>query len=201
MKTSMEATFVGASMNPNVLRRNPLPEIIFLGRSNVGKSSLINCLVNRKKLARTSSTPGKTRLFFFYEVDQKFLFVDPPGYGYAKVSQSLRGRWMKEMERYLRKAEMLLGVVLIMDIRHAPTAIDRDMALWLAESRIPAIYALNKADKLSRKQRIEALNRISGELDFDGAGEIVPFSSQSKDGRDELWRILNNWMEGDRNGE
>jgi GTP-binding protein len=195
MKSSPEAKFVGSSVKPSVLRRKPLPEIIFLGRSNVGKSSLINCLVNRKKFARTSSTPGKTRLFFFYEVDEKVLFVDPPGYGYAKVSQSIRSRWIREMERYLRKADMLLGVVLIMDIRHAPTAIDRDMAVWLVESRIPTVYALNKVDKLSRKKRMEALTRIESELAFEGAGEAVPFSALTKEGRDSLWDVIGGWLE------
>ena len=195
MKSTFEARFVGSSMNPRVLRRRPLPEVIFLGRSNVGKSSLINCLVNQKKLARTSSTPGKTRLFFFYEVEERFLFVDPPGYGYAKVSQTVRNRWVKEMERYLRKAEMLLGVVLIMDIRHAPTPIDQNMAVWLAENSIPAIYALNKTDKLARSKRIEALDRVSAELNFEGAGEIIPFSATTKEGRKALWNAIEGWKE------
>lgn len=196
MKDSIKAQFVGSSVNPNILRRRPLPEIIFLGRSNVGKSSLINSLVNRKKLARISSTPGKTRMFYFYEIEERLLFVDPPGYGYAKVSQSIRTRWMKEMERYLRKAEMLLGVVLIMDIRHAPTAIDHDMALWLAESHIPTVYVLNKADKLSRRRQIEAFNRIQNRLSFKGAGEVVLFSAQSCEGRGSLWKVIENWEKG-----
>lgn len=194
MKAQLDARFAGSSMNPGVLRRRLLPEIIFLGRSNVGKSSLINCLLGHRKLARTSSTPGKTRFFYFYEVEDRLLFVDPPGYGYAKVARTVRTRWVKEMERYLRKAEMLLGVVLIMDIRHAPTPIDHDMALWLAESRIPAVYALNKADKLSRKKRTETLDRVRGELSFDGAGQIVPFSSLTKEGRIDLWQVLQGWM-------
>ena len=194
MKAQLDARFVGSSMNPGVLRRRPLPEIIFLGRSNVGKSSLINCLLGHKKLARTSSSPGKTRFFYFYEVEDRLLFVDPPGYGYAKVARTVRTRWVKEMERYLRKAEMLLGVVLIMDIRHAPTPIDHDMAQWMAESRIPAVYALNKADKLSRKKRAETLDRVRGELSFDGAGQIVPFSSLTKEGRKDLWQVLQGWM-------
>jgi len=197
MKFTVEARFVGSSMNPRVQRRRPLPEVIFLGRSNVGKSSLINCLVNQKKLARTSTTPGKTRLFFFYEVEERLLFVDPPGYGYAKVSQAVRSRWIKEMERYLRKAEMLLGVVLIMDIRHAPTPIDYDMALWLAESQIPTVYVLNKADKISRKKRAETLARLEGELSFSNAGEIVPFSATTKEGRRQLWKIIETWAQTD----
>ena len=193
MKTISGARLIGSSISPRVLRRRPMPEIIFLGRSNVGKSSLINCLVNKKKLARTSSTPGKTRLFYFYEVEERLLFVDPPGYGYAKVPQSIRTRWIKEMERYLRKAEMLLGVVLIMDIRHAPTAIDYDMALWLAESRIPTVYALNKSDKLSRNKRLDALTRVRIGLSFEGAGEVVSFSSQSREGRQKLWKVIESW--------
>jgi GTP-binding protein len=201
VKTKYEATFIGATMNPQVQRRKPLPEIIFLGRSNVGKSSLINCLVNHKKLARTSSTPGKTRLFFFYEVDHRFLFVDPPGYGYAKVARTIRSRWIKEMERYLRKTEMLLGTVLIMDFRIAPTPIDYEMARWLADSEIPAVYALNKADKLSRKARAEKLRRVAGELNFPGAGPIVPFSAHTKEGRSQLWQVIEGWFEAVHNAE
>lgn len=181
-------------MNPRVLRRKPLPEIIFLGRSNVGKSSLINCLVNHKKLAHTSSTPGKTRLFFFYEIEERLLFVDPPGYGYAKVAQAVRNRWIKEMERYLKKAEMLLGVVLIMDLRHAPTPIDYEMASWLADRGIPAVYALNKADKLSRKRRMEAVRKVVSELNFAGAGEHIIFSTLTKEGRKSLWKVIEGWL-------
>lgn len=194
MTSDHVAHFVGSSMNPRVLRRRPLPEVIFLGRSNVGKSSLINCLVNQRKLAKTSSSPGKTRFFFFYEVDDRMLFIDPPGYGYARTGQAIRNRWVKEMERYLRKADMLLGVVLIMDIRHAPTAIDRDMAFWLAESKIPAVYALNKSDKLSRKKRLEAVTHVRSALDFPERGEILPFSAHSKESRDDLWNVIEGWM-------
>jgi GTP-binding protein len=193
MNARVEARYVGSSMNPLVLRRNPLPEIIFLGRSNVGKSSLINCLLGQKGLARTSSTPGKTRLFFFYEVDEKLLFVDPPGYGYAKVAETVRTRWMKEMERYFRKSDTLMGVVQVMDARHAPTPIDLDMARWLAESQIPTVYALNKSDKLTRSKLAEAMRRAGGELSFPGAGQTIAFSTVNKDGRKELWGVLDKW--------
>jgi GTP-binding protein len=199
MNSRFEARFVGSSMNPLVLRRNPLPEIIFLGRSNVGKSSLINCLLGQKGLARTSSSPGKTRLFFFYEVENRLLFVDPPGYGYAQVAKTVRTRWMKEMERYFRKSERLIGVVLVMDMRHAPTLLDAEMAQWLAESSIPAVYALNKADKLTRSKRSEALLRATGELSFANAGQIFPFSAQSKDGRKEVWSVIESWLEQAKN--
>lgn len=196
MSVPIPAHFVGSSFNPLILRRRPLPEIIFLGRSNVGKSSLINCLLNQKNLARTSSTPGKTRQFFFYEVDDRLLFVDPPGYGYAKVSLSIRTRWVKEMERYFRKSESLLGAVLIMDLRHAPLSIDRDMAIWLAESQIPTVYVLNKADKLPRGKRTTILAQVAGEFNFPGAGKVIPFSIQSREGRQELWRTLQQWSQG-----
>ncbi|MBU0520448.1 ribosome biogenesis GTP-binding protein YihA/YsxC [bacterium] len=182
-------------MNPIGLKRKPLPEIIFLGRSNVGKSSLINCLLNHKKLARTSSTPGKTRLFFFYEIEEKLLFVDPPGFGYAKVSREERARWLQEMERYLREAEMLLGVILIMDVRHAPTSIDYDMAEWLAGQQIRTAYALNKIDKLSRSKLNQSLNRFEAMIDFPNSGIAVPFSAQNKTGRSELWSVIDQWRE------
>lgn len=198
MKSRYQARFIGSSMNPLVLRRSPLPEVIFLGRSNVGKSSVINCLLNQKNLAKTSSTPGKTRFFYFYEVDESLIFVDPPGYGYARTSTAIRSRWVREMERYLRKAEMLLGVVLIMDIRHAPTAVDYEMARWLAESQIPAVYAINKEDKLSRGKRNEVLARLSGELSFPNAGEIISFSATGKNGRRELWRVIERWIDQEK---
>ena len=199
MNPRVEARFVGCSMNPLVLRRNPLPEIIFLGRSNVGKSSLINCLLGQKGLARTSSTPGKTRLFYFYEVEERLLFVDPPGYGYAKVAETVRTRWMKEMERYFRKSDRLIGVVLVMDVRHAPTPLDSEMAQWLAESGIPAVYALNKADKLTRSKQAEALHRASGELSFAHAGPAILFSAQTKEGRKEVWGSIEKWLEKAKN--
>lgn len=180
-------------MNPAELKRNLLPEVLFMGRSNVGKSSLINQIVNQKGLARTSATPGKTQLFYFYEIDAKYLFVDPPGYGYAKVSETVRRRWMSEMERYLRKTELLLGVVLIMDARHAPTPIDLEMAEWLAESHIKFASILNKIDKLGRNQRAETVARVKREFDFEGVGPILPFSAQNGEGRPELWKILKDW--------
>jgi len=194
MKAVISARFVGSSFNPLVLRRRPLPEVIFLGRSNVGKSSLINCLLGQKNLARTSSTPGKTRQFYFYEVEERLLFVDPPGYGYAQVAQTVRTRWVREIERYLRKSESLLGVILIMDMRHAPLPIDHEMAVWLAESRIPTIYALNKADKLSRSKRAAILSRLAGEFAFPGVGEIAPFSALTREGRKEVWQAIERWL-------
>ncbi len=195
MKGVINATFVGGTPNPLVRRHNPLPEVIFLGRSNVGKSSLINCLLNQKKLARTSSTPGKTRQFFFYQVEERLLFVDPPGYGYAQVAQAERTRWIRELDRYLRKAEMLLGVVLVMDMRHAPLPIDLEMAQWLAESKIAAVYALNKSDKLARSKRAEAFSRARRELTFADSGAIIPFSAQTRDGRNEVWQIIDSWLQ------
>lgn len=195
MKGPISATFVGSTANPLIRRRHPLPEVIFLGRSNVGKSSLINCLLNQKKLARTSSTPGKTRQFFFYEVEERLLFVDPPGYGYAQVSQIVRSSWVREIERYLRKADMLSGVVLIMDMRHAPLPIDLEMAKWLAESKIATVYALNKSDKLARSKRAETLARARRDLTFADSGAIVPFSAQTREGRDEVWQIIESWLQ------
>ncbi len=194
MNAPIAAHLVGCSFNPLVLRRRPLPEIIFLGRSNVGKSSLLNCLLNQKNLARTSSTPGKTRLFFFYEVAERLLFVDPPGYGYAKVSEAERSRWVKEMERYFRQSDMLLGVILIMDIRHAPLRIDQEMAQWLAEGQIPTAYVLNKADKLVRSKRAEAIAKTARDFNFPYAGPILPFSAPNREGRKELWEIIEGWV-------
>ncbi|MFH1861913.1 MAG: ribosome biogenesis GTP-binding protein YihA/YsxC [bacterium] len=194
MNPTISAHFIGCSTNPMIPRRLTLPEFIFLGRSNVGKSSLINCLVGQKKFARTSSTPGKTKLFFFYEINEQMLFVDPPGYGYAQVSIAIRNRWIKAMECYLRKSELLAGVILIMDIRHAPTPIDRELADWLAQRQVPTVYILNKADKLSKSKQMQTLARVSAELTYADSKSIIPFSAPQGMGSKELWQVIKSWL-------
>jgi GTP-binding protein len=162
-----------------------LPEIAFAGRSNVGKSSLINKLVNRKKLARVSNTPGRTREINFFTVNGQFTFADLPGYGYARISKEQRATWRPLIEGYLRRNPALKGVVLLLDVRHTPTADDLQMLDFLAELMIPTIVVATKIDKLrsaEREKRIEALALEAGvEID-----QVIPFSAISGAGRDEL---------------
>src|SRR5436190_16064020 len=162
-----------------------LPEIAFAGRSNVGKSSLINKLVNRKKLARVSNTPGRTREINFFAVNGQFAFADLPGYGYARISKEQRATWRPLIEGYLRRNPALKGVVLLLDVRHTPTVDDLQMLDFLAELMTPTIVVATKIDKLrsaEREKRIEALALEAGvEID-----QVIPFSAVSGAGRDEL---------------
>jgi GTP-binding protein len=162
-----------------------LPEIAFAGRSNVGKSSLINKLVNRKKLARVSNTPGRTREINFFAVNGQFALADLPGYGYARISKEQRATWRPLIEGYLRRNPALKGVVLLLDVRHTPTVDDLQMLDFLAELMTPTIVVATKIDKLrsiEREKRIEALALEAGvEID-----QVIPFSAVSGAGRDEL---------------
>ena len=162
-----------------------LPEIAFAGRSNVGKSSLINKLVHRKKLARVSNTPGRTREINFFAVNGQFAFADLPGYGYARISKEQRAAWRPLIEGYLRRNPALKGVVLLLDVRHKPTDDDLQMLDFLAELTTPTIVVATKIDKLrsaERDKRIEALAREAGvEIE-----QVIPFSAMSGAGRDEL---------------
>ncbi len=144
------AEFITSAVRPEQYPRDELPEVAFAGRSNVGKSALINCLVQRKKLVWTSRTPGRTQLINFFKINDSFLFVDLPGYGYAKVSQSLRATWGPMIETYFDSRQNLRGIVQIMDLRHPPTPDDISLWSWLKEKKMRAIPILTKADKLSR---------------------------------------------------
>lgn len=172
------------------LPTDSLPHIAFGGRSNVGKSSLINKLLNRKRLALTSSTPGKTRLLNFYRIDHSLYFVDLPGYGYAKVSQAERRKWRQMIEGYVKSAGALRGVVHIIDARHGPTQLDLEMLAWLHALRMPTILVATKADKLSRnaleREMRLYLNRVR---DF-GVEEIRLFSARTGLGSKELWNRI-----------
>lgn len=167
-----------------------IPEISFLGRSNVGKSSLINKLIGRKNLARTSSTPGKTRGLYFYLLNGKICFVDLPGYGYARVSRTERQRWAPIIEEYLEKRSNLYGCVHLIDCRHEPTEDDRLMADWLRMHSIPRITVATKADKLSRGALLRQLQVIRTELGFFEGEPLLPFSARTGDGRDQLWKAI-----------
>jgi GTP-binding protein len=183
------AEFITSAVRPQQYPAEELPEVAFAGRSNVGKSSLINTLVSRKKLVLTSSTPGKTRLINFFRVNDAFMFVDLPGYGFARVSEEERRKWRPMIEQYLSGRENLKAVVVILDIRRTPNEDDAQLLDWLARREIPSVLVVTKADKLSKTSQVKQLKIIGGALETD-LDELVLFSSKSRQGREELWRIL-----------
>ncbi len=164
-----------------------LPEIAFAGRSNVGKSSLINKLLNRKKLARVSAQPGKTATINFYDIDKTLIFVDLPGYGFAKVSKQEKEKWGRMIEEYLNEREQLIQVVLLVDMRHNPTNDDVMMFNWIVESGFEPVVIATKKDKVKPSQREDALNLIKATLGID---DVIPFSSEKGDGVDEVWTMF-----------
>ena len=183
------AEFVISAVRPQQYPAEELPEFAFAGRSNVGKSSLINTLVSRRKLVQTSSTPGKTRLINFFRVNDALMFVDLPGYGYARVSEEERRKWRPMIEQYLSRRENLKAVVLILDIRRTPTEEDAQLLNWLARREIAVVLVVTKADKLSKTSQLKQLKIIAGALETD-PDELVLFSAKSRLGRDVLWRTL-----------
>jgi GTP-binding protein len=183
------AEFVTSAVRPQQYPAAELPELAFAGRSNVGKSSLINTLVSRRKLVQTSSTPGKTRLINFFRVNDALMLVDLPGYGYARVSEEERRKWRPMIERYLSSRENLKAVVVILDIRRAPNEEDAQLLDWLARREIASILVVTKADKLSKTAQLKQLKIIAGALETD-PDDLVLFSSKSRQGRDVLWRTL-----------
>lgn len=183
------AEFVISAVRPQQYPAEELPEFAFAGRSNVGKSSLINTLVSRRKLVQTSSTPGKTRLINFFRVNDALMFVDLPGYGYARVSEEERRKWRPMIEQYLSRRENLKAVVLILDIRRTPNEEDTQLLNWLARREIAVVPVVTKADKLSKTSQLKQLKIIAGALETDPY-ELVLFSAKSRQGRDTLWRTL-----------
>lgn len=173
-----------------------LPEISFLGRSNVGKSSLINALLNRKNLARTSSTPGKTRGIYFYRINDAFYFVDLPGYGYARVSKGMQQGWRGLIEAYLEGRASLRGCIHLIDCRHGPTEDDLLMRRWLLFHRLVAITTVTKIDKLSRSALVNRMNEIRAALELTAADPLLPFSARTGAGRDRLWKAINEFLKG-----
>ena len=169
---------------------NELPEFAFAGRSNVGKSSLINALVGRKALARTSSQPGKTQTINFYRMNRAFYFVDLPGYGYAKVTRELTAKWGKMIERYLVKSRMLRCIFLLVDIRHEPSENDRAMYAWIVNRGLRPIVIATKADKIKRSQLAAQMKLIRTTLAMEPEDTLIVTSSSAKSGLDELWRVM-----------
>ncbi len=171
------------------------PEIAFAGKSNVGKSTLINAMMNRKALARTSSQPGKTRTINFYDVENQLYIVDLPGYGYAKAPKTEIDRWGKMIEEYLQRREELLAIILLIDIRHEPGQNDIMMYEWLKHYGYDIIIAATKADKLNRSQVPKQLSIIRKTLGLGEQDKLIPFSGVTKNGVQELWAVMDGILE------
>lgn len=183
------AEFVTSATRPSQYPPIGLPEIAFAGRSNVGKSSLINTLINRKRLVKTSSTPGRTRLINFFDINQNLTFVDLPGYGYAKVPAAVQKKWGPMIETYLSTRETLKGVVLIMDIRRTPGVQEMDLIAWLDYHGIAPVLVLTKTDKLSKNNLAKRHTAIARTLGIEKEGMIL-FSAKTRRGKDTLWRAI-----------
>lgn len=179
------------------LPQNEKKEIAFAGKSNVGKSSLINGLMNRKSLARTSSSPGKTQTINFYNINNELYFVDLPGYGYAKVSMEIREKWGKMIEKYLRKSEMLSAIFLLIDIRHEPSANDIQMYEWIVSNGYQPVIIATKLDKIKKSQLQKQLSLIRKSLNCLPDTIIFPYSSMTKQGRDEIWEYIDSIVYGE----
>ena len=179
----------------STLPDNVLPEIAFAGKSNVGKSSLINALMNRKSLARTSSQPGKTQTINFYNVNDAIYFVDLPGYGYAKANEEVKAKWGKMIENYLHKSKQLRRVFLLIDIRHDPSANDKLMYEWILKQGFEPIVIATKADKINRSQLAKQVKAVKEGLKVVPGTMVIPFSATSKQGRDEIYEIIDSLIE------
>ena len=174
----------------STLPNNKLPEIAFAGKSNVGKSSLINALMNRKSYARTSATPGKTQTINFYNINEAIYLVDLPGYGYAKVSEQEKIQWGKLIERYLHGSKQLKAVFLLIDIRHDPSANDKMMYDWIVEQGYNPIIIATKLDKIKRSQVQKQVKAVKTGLNLIPGTIVIPFSAETKQGRDEIWEVV-----------
>ena len=183
------AKFVTSAAKKSQYPPEGLPEIAFAGRSNVGKSSLINVLVNRKRLVKTSSTPGRTQLVNFFDINDYITFVDLPGYGYARVPASVKKKWGPMIETYLSGRDTLKGVVVILDIRRTPREEEHHLIAWLEHYSIARILVLTKADKLSKTKQDKQHAAVAESLDVD-AGDLILFSAKSRQGREDVWKAI-----------
>lgn len=170
---------------------NEHPEFAFAGKSNVGKSSLINALINRKAFARTSAQPGKTQTINFYNINDDFYLVDLPGYGYTRIAESVKADWGKMVERYLKKSSMLIKVFLLVDMRHKPTEDDRLMYDWIVSQGFAPVIIATKSDKLKKNKKPKALKLIRDTFGLPDDGVIIPFSAIDKNGLNDLYAVIN----------
>ena len=178
----------------STLPETSFPEVAFAGKSNVGKSSLINALMNRKSYARTSSQPGKTQTINFYNINDSMYLVDLPGYGYAKASEEVKAKWGKMIENYLHTSKQLKAVFLLIDIRHDPSANDRMMYEWMVYQGFAPIIIATKLDKIKRSQIQKNVKAIREGLNVQPGTTIIPFSAETKQGRDEIWKLIDSFV-------
>lgn len=188
------ATLVISAVSQHQYPADTLPEIALAGRSNVGKSSFINKLIQRKSLARTSSKPGKTQTLNFYNINGTFYFVDVPGYGYAKISKAERKKWGSMMEEYFETRDSLNAVLLVTDSRHAPTQDDIQMYNYLKYYKLPVIIIATKIDKVSRSKREKYLKRTKQTLHVEKNDVVIPFSAETGEGKEKVWTIIKNYI-------
>ena len=179
------------------LPENAFPEVAFAGKSNVGKSSLINGLLNRKSLARTSSQPGKTQTINFYKVNGDLYLVDLPGYGYAKVSNEIKAKWGRMIENYLHGSKQLKAVFLLVDIRHEPSANDKDMYQWIVAQGYEPVIIATKLDKIKRSQVQKQVKAIKQGLQVEKGTRVIPFSAETKQGREEIWSVIEGFLDAE----
>lgn len=194
MKIS-DVQFVKSALTPDQFPRDRKPEVAFVGRSNVGKSTLLNAIFNRKGLAKTSGTPGKTRTLNFFSVGSRYYFVDLPGYGYAKVPKNLKEQWQQHMTGYLLNRETLCLAVALVDARHLPSVQDHEMLALLERAEVPTVIAATKIDKLKSNQRAAQLRRIREDFGLDAEAVIVPFSGMTREGVQPLLQIIGEVLE------
>ena len=186
--------FEVSAVNPKQYPKNNLPQIVLVGKSNVGKSSFINTMINRKKLARTSSEPGKTRQINFYNIDEKFYFVDLPGYGYSKMSKQEQEKVGDFIEEYLASSDKISLIIFLVDIRHSPTANDMLMYNYIIKSNQPFIIIANKADKIAPTKVLDITKSLQKEINPLMDATIFPFSSEKKIYTDEVWELLEKYI-------
>ena len=189
-----EAELVISAVREEQYPKDNIPEIALAGRSNVGKSSFINRMIQRKQLVRTSSQPGKTQTLNFYKLNNAFYFVDVPGYGYAKVSKKERQKWAHMMENYFQSRNRLNLVVLVIDIRHEPTALDLQMYDYLKYFDLPVLIIATKFDKLPKNKRQQAISRVKKSMNIDQTDNIIPFSAITGEGKEQAWQVIKQYL-------
>lgn len=190
-----KAEIVISAVGPKQYPNDSVPEIALAGRSNVGKSSFINKMINRKGLARTSSQPGKTQTLNFYAINDQFRFVDVPGYGYARVSKTDRARWGRMIEQYLLERDNVRVLFLLMDFRHEPTALDIAMKNFAEEAEIPYAIILTKTDKIKKSQWNKHLSMYKKALDLPTVDALFPFSAETGEGSEDIWEVIESLIE------
>jgi len=186
--------FEVSAVSPKQYPKNDLPQIVLVGKSNVGKSSFINTMINRKALARTSSEPGKTRQINFYNIDEAFYFVDLPGYGYSKMSKQEQEKVGSFIEQYLVKSENILLVIFLIDIRHNPTENDRLMYDYIIRSGLPFIILANKADKIAPTKVEATVNDLQKQINPIGDAKMLPFSAEKKIYTEDVWKVIDEYL-------